>query len=594
MSAAQRAPARRPRRPGGVAAAGPGWRLAATVVALGVLVPLAWLFVLALGGDAAHWRGLVEHVLPVAARNTAVLLAGVGLVALVIGTGCAWLVTTCDFPGRRILHWALLLPLAMPTYVVAYAWLDLLHPIGPIQGALRWLLGFDSPRQFRLPDARAMPTAVAVLGLVLYPYVYLSARAMFGSLPAHLMEAARTLGESRAGAFMRVALPLARPGLAVGLSLALLEALNDIGASEFLGVQTMTVSVYTTWVTRSDLPGAAQIACTMLAVVVLLVWLERRGRGRRRYGSVQRMRALRPRPLAGAKRWLATAVAALPVLLGFVLPAAWLASAAWKRLREGAGLSDAYLAAVGNSLRLATGVTVVAVGAGLVVAWAMRDRGVPGSRHRTGLPGRLLAGWQRRAATLGYAVPGTVLAIGLLPPALAVDAGFANMTGLPGLPLMSAGVILVAGCAIRFLAMPTGTVDAGLARIPQALELSARLLGESATGVLRRVHLPLLRPALATSALLVFIDAMKELPATLLLRPAQFETLATLLYAEAARGTYEEGALAALTIVAAGLPSVALLARTQLGGSTPVPVPASAIPAASAAPPARPSSAIVR
>ena len=192
------------------------------------------------------------------------LLAGVGVLVLVIGTGCAWLVTACDFPGRRVLHWALLLPLAMPTYIVAFAYLDLLHPIGPVQGAIRWALGFDSPRQFRLPDLRSMPGAIVVLGFVLYPYVYMTARAMFMTQPAHLMEAARTLGESRGGAFFRVALPLARPALAVGLSLALLETLNDIGASEFLGIQTLTVAVYTTWITRSDLAGAAQIACAML------------------------------------------------------------------------------------------------------------------------------------------------------------------------------------------------------------------------------------------------------------------------------------------------------------------------------------------
>lgn len=537
-----------------MSAAGRGSRLAATVIALGVLMPLAWLLVLALGGDPAHWRNLVDHVLPGALRNTAMLLAGTGTLALVIGTGCAWLVATCDFPGRRMLHWALLLPLAMPTYVVAYAWLDLLHPLGPLQGALRWLLGLDGPRQLRLPDARAMPVAIGVLGLVLYPYVYLIARTMFGALPAHLMEAARTLGESRLGAFTRVALPLARPGLAVGTSLALLEALNDIGASEFLGVQTMTVAIYTTWVTRSDLAGAAQIACAMLAVVVALLWLERHGRRHRRHDSVQRMHAIQPRRLAGPSRWLATATAALPVLLGFAMPAGWLAVAAWQRRREGGGVSEAFLAALANSLGLATGVTVAALLAGLVVAWAMRGRGAIGS------PG---SGWQLRVASLGYALPGTVLGIGFLTPALAFDTAFARATGLAGLPLTSIGIVLVAGCTIRFLAMPVGTIHAGLARIPPALEQAARLLGETPAGVLRRVHLPLLRPALAASAVLVFIDAMKELPATLLLRPARFETLPTLLYAEAARGTYEDGALAALAIVLAGLPSVALLARMQ-------------------------------
>lgn len=542
-------------RHGGLRAAGPAWRCASLLIALGVLAPVLTLAWLAFGSGVAHWGPLFAHVLPQAALNTALLLAGVGATVLVIGTGCAWLVTAHDFPGRGMLHWALLLPLAMPTYIVAFAYLDLLHPIGPVQGAIRWVLGFDSPRQFRLPDLRSLPGAVFVLGFVLYPYVYLTARAMFMTQPAHLMEAARMLGENRRGAFLRVALPLARPALAVGLSLALLETLNDIGASEFLGVNTLTVAVYTTWITRSDLGGAAQIACAMLFVVVALVWLERNGRRHQRFGSAQRMRAVQPRRLHGAAGWAATAAASLPVLIGFVAPALYLVWESAKRLHQGGGVSQGLIASLGNTLALAAGVTVVAVAAGLVVAWAARSQGAAPNRAR----------WQARAATLGYAVPGTVLAIGLLTPALAFDAALAGALGWQGLPLMGAGVVLVVACAIRFLAMPVGGIEAGLARIPPAIEQASRLLGETTAGTLRRVHLPLLRPALAAGALLVFVDAMKELPATLLLRPANFDTLATWLYAEAARGTYEEGAIAALAIVLAGLLPVVLLARHQLG-----------------------------
>lgn len=539
--------------PRGLRAAGPLWRIATLFVALGVLAPVASLAWLALGADLSHWTHLLQFVLPQAALNTAVLLAGVGAVVLFIGTGCAWLVSSCDFPGRRVLHWALLLPLAMPTYIVAFAYLDLLHPIGPVQGAIRWLLGYDSPRQFHLPDLRSMGGAIFVLGVVLYPYVYMTARAMFMTQPAHLMEAARTLGEGRFGAFRRVALPLARPAIAVGLSLALLETLNDIGASEFLGIQTLTVAVYTTWIARSDLAGAAQIACAMLLVVIALVMLERHGRRHRRFGSAQRMRALQPRPLHGTAAWMATVAASVPVLVGFVAPAAYLVWESTKRLQLGHGLSRGLVTSLGNTIALALGVTVLAVAAGLVVAWTARSHASAPNPAR----------WQARAATLGYALPGTVLAIGLLTPALAVDARVAGWLGLPGLPLMGLGMVLVVACVIRFLAMPVGGIESGLARIPPALEQAARLLGENATGTLRRVHLPLLQPAIGASALLVFVDAMKELPATLLLRPANFDTLATWLYAEAARGTYEEGALAALAIVAAGLLPVVLLARTQ-------------------------------
>jgi len=534
---------------------GPTWRIASLAIALGVLAPVASLAWLAASSGLGHWAHLAQHVLPQAALNTAVLLAGVGTMVLVIGTGCAWLVTVCDFPGRKVLHWALLLPLAMPTYIVAFAYLDLLHPIGPVQGAIRWMLGYDSPRQFRLPDLRSMAGAIFTLGFVLYPYVYMTARAMFMTQPAHLMEAARTLGEGRAGAFFRVALPLARPALAVGVSLALLETLNDIGASEFLGIQTLTVAVYTTWIARSDLAGAAQIACAMLFVVVALVLLERNGRRHQRFGSVQRMRAVTPRRLHGAAAWTATTTAALPVLIGFVAPALYLVWETIKRLRFGHGISRELVASFFNTLGLATGVTLVAVIAGLVVAWAVRGQSSAKSGSR----------WQARAATLGYALPGTVLAIGLLTPAVSFDAALGSVLGRDGLPLMGAGIVLVTACAIRFLAMPVGGIESGLSRIPASLEQASRLLGETPAGTLRRVHLPLLCPAIAAAALLVFVDAMKELPATLLLRPANFETLATWLYAEAARGTYEEGAVAALAIVVAGLLPVVLLARKGLG-----------------------------
>ena len=533
---------------------GPVWQGASWLIALGVLAPIVSLGWLALGADFSHWQDLVRYVLPDAALNTALLLTGVGLLVLLLGTGCAWLVTAYDFPGRRWLHWALLLPLAMPAYIVAFAYLDLLHPIGPVQGALRWLLGYDSPRQWRLPDLRSMGGAIFVLGFTLYPYVYMTARAMFMTQPAHLMEAARSLGETRFGAFWRVALPMARPALAVGLSLALLEALNDVGASEFLGVHTLTVSVYTTWVTRSDLAGAAQIACSMLLVVVALVWLERRGRSRQRFGSAQRMRAIEPHRLPGSSAWLATLACSMPVLIGFVAPAAYLSWESAKRFAQGSGISAGLLSSLLNTLGLALGVTVIAVVAGLVIAWATR------TSISTQAPSR----WQAQIAALGYAVPGTVLAIGLLTPALALDAGLAQLFGAEGLPLMGLGVVLVVACVIRFLVMPVGGIEAGLARIPPTLEQASRLLGEGRLSTLRRVHLPLLRPAMATSAMLVFVDAMKELPATLLLRPADFDTLATWLYAEAARGTYEEGAIAALCIVVAGLIPVMLLARTQL------------------------------
>nr|WP_232442583.1 iron ABC transporter permease [Burkholderia ubonensis] len=540
---------RTPRLKGGV------WLAAALAIAAAVAAPLATLVGAAFDADLAHWRHLVEFVLPQALANTLLLLAGVGAIVTLVGTGCAWLVTAYDFPGRRVLTWALLLPLAVPTYIVAFAYLDLLHPIGPVQGAIRWLLGFDSPRQFRLPDLRSLPGAIFVLGFVLYPYVYLSTRAMFVTQSASLLEAARTLGAGRIATFWRVVVPLARPAIAVGVSLALLETLNDIGASEFLGVQTLTVSVYTTWITRSDLAGAAQIALAMLAIVVGMIVLERYGRRRQRYAHGRRMRPLAPRRLSGPAAWGAAALGWLPVLLGFGAPAAYLAVETGKRLHLVGGVSAQLLTGLANTLTIALAATAATLACGLVVAWAARAQ-----RDSAGTgPARVGA----RIASLGYAVPGTVLAIGLLLPLAAADRAIGAALGRDGLILMGSAAALVIAYTVRFLAISAGSIEAGLARIPPSLEQAARSLGETAGGTLRRVHLPLLRPALTTSALLVFVDAMKELPATLLLRPLNFDTLATWLYAEAARGTYEEGAVAALAIVLAGLVPVILLARTR-------------------------------
>jgi len=535
---------------------GAGWLIGASLIALSILLPLGALAWEALDADLSHWQHLWAYVLPQALANTAMLLLGVGILVTFLGTGAAWLVTAYDFPTKRILTWALLLPLAVPTYIIAFAYLDLLHPIGPIQTAIRALLGYDSPRDFRLPDLRSIYGAIFVLGFVLYPYVYLSTRVMFMTQAASLLEAGRTLGAGKLGVFVRVALPLARPAIAVGASLALLETLNDIGASEFLGVQTLTVSVYTTWVTRSDLASAAQIALTMLAIVVGLIMLERHGRKRQRYANTQRMRPMQPKRLRGLSAALAFVLCWIPVVIGFVAPALYLLSETIKRIDLVGSVSDQLINGLINTVSVAFAATVVTLGAGLVVAWAGRTM-----RESARLnPGKLCG----RIASLGYAVPGTVLAIGLLMPLTWIDRQVGALFGFQGLLLMGSVAALVCAYTMRFLAISVGGLEAGLSRIPPSLEQASRLLGESASGTLRRVHLPLLKPALATAALLVFVDAMKELPATLLLRPLNFETLATWLYAEAARGTYEEGAVAALTIVVAGLLPVILLARTNL------------------------------
>lgn len=542
--------------------AGRGWLIAALLIIAVVLAPLLVLFGHALQGSTAHWQHLLNHVLPVAFANTVGLLVGVGILVTALGVGSAWLITAYDFPTRRILVWALLLPLAVPTYIVAFAYLDILHPIGPVQGVIRELLGYSSPRQFRLPDIRSLFGAIVLLGFVLYPYVYLTTRAMFATQSCNIFEAARVLGESRFSAFYRVILPMARPAVAVGVSLALLETLNDIGAAEFLGIQTLTVSIYTTWVTRSDLAGAAQIALAMFVLVAALILIERYGRRRQGYSQNQRSRTLQPLKLKGVSALIAMGLGWFPVLVGFIAPAIYLANESYKHLHYSGQISQQLISSALNTLGIAVAATILTIAAGLVIAWCARTVGYG---YRSRLSGSLV-----RLASIGYAIPGTVLAIGLLSLFVFTDQVFSFFYGLfnqdaaPRLFLMGSMGALVVAYMIRFLAISAGGLEAGLGRIPPSIEQASRLLGETPLGTLRRIHLPLLRPAIGAATLLIFVDAMKELPATLLLRPMNFETLATWLYAEASRGTYEEGAIAALAIVAAGLLPVIILARTQL------------------------------
>ncbi|HUD43226.1 MAG TPA: iron ABC transporter permease [Dokdonella sp.] len=531
-----------------------GWRIATGLIAALVLVPVLALLVAALGGDAGLWPHLLAHVLPPTLFDTAVLLAGVGVLVVLLGTGSAWLVTAYDFRGRGVLDWALLLPLAVPTYIVAYAYMDLLHPIGPVQSFVRELFGLAGPQAFRLPEIRSLGGCVFVLGFVLYPYVYLTTRALFLMQSASLLEAARSLGAGRGGVFVRVAVPLARPAIAVGTSLALMETINDVGASEFLGARTLTISIYSTWVNRADLAGAAQIALAMLAVVAALLALEHSGRRRQRYAaSAQRARRMAPQRLHGASGLGALALGAVPVLIGFVAPTAYLVVETIERVRF-AGFPTGLLRTALDTVVLSAVATAATVLLGLLVAYAARV--APGAWSRSA----------ERIAGLGYALPGTVLAIGLLFPlgaldGLIADAGERWFGVAGGLLLLGSGAALVYAYSVRFLAVASGGIAAGLGRVAPALDQAARTLGERSGGVLRRIHLPLIRPAVAAAALLVFVDCMKELPATLLLRPLNLETLSTRLYAEAARGTYEEGAIAALIIVAAGLIPVLLLAR---------------------------------
>ncbi|WP_186417754.1 iron ABC transporter permease [Bosea sp. CS1GBMeth4] len=504
----------------------------------------------------AIWPHLTANVLPAALWNTGLLLAGVALFCGSVGIGAAWLVTQYEFPGRRSLEWLLVLPLALPTYITAYVYVEILGFQGPLQSALRALTGWRSLRDYWFPDPRNLPGAILILGLVLYPYVYLSVRALFAMQSAALIESARTLGTTRWRLFWRIGLPMARPALAAGLTLALLETLNDIGASEYLGVRSLTISVYTTWINRGSLPGAAQIACVMLLVVVGLMVAEARTRGARRFTlPVKRPRPLGRIPLSGRDAWLATLACALPALFGALLPLAHLLGELWRRDLL-AQADPALWRAFANTVAISALAAVLIVATGLGIAAALRlgrERALP-----------TLA----RIASLGYALPGTVLALGLLVPLaafdnLVADAGRALFGASPGLLLLGSGGALVIAYLVRFLTIAVNGVESGYARISPRIDDAARSLGADRRELLRRLHWPLTRPAVAAAALLVFVDCMKELPATLLLRPLNFDTLSTLVYGHASRGVFEDGALAALLIVAIGIYPALSLARSD-------------------------------
>lgn len=522
------------------------------------LAPIVALVAIAAQGDSGALTHVLRYVAGAAALDTLALLAGVACCVLVVGVGAAWLVTAYEFPGRRVAEIALLLPLALPAYVLAYAWLDLTHPIGPLQTALRAALGYTQPSDLRLPDLRSLPGAIFVFGLSLYPYVYIGVRAAFQSRVAAQVEAARLLGASERGVFLRVALPLARPAMAAGAALALMETLNDIGAAEFLSVSTLTTTVYSTWINRSDLPGAAQIALAMLWIVLTLVFIERWARGARGYAAEGVRRHHRARSVRGLAGLGLLALALAPPALGFAAPA-------WRLARQAAlriatfGFPADILRETMNTMGVALAAAALCVFGALVGAAGLRSK--PASRLRKTFS---------RLSSLGYAVPGTVLAIGLVSVYGAVDAawraGLVAVGAQPGGLLLSASVVGVTlALTIRFFRLAVAKIETGFERLPLSLDHSARMLGRGPWAVLREIHAPLLTPSIAGAALLVFVDCMKELPATLLLRPLNFETLSTHIYGEAARGAYEDGAIAACLIVLVGLLPVAFL--TMIGSA---------------------------
>jgi iron(III) transport system permease protein len=536
----------------------PTTRIIAAACAIGVallaVAPLINLVRIAFQGDGEIWPHLAAYVIPQALQQTLLLLAGVAAVTATVGNGTAWLITTFDFPGRSLFTWLLPLPLAIPTYIVAYIYVDILDAIGPVQSALRAVAGWRSPTEYWFPDVRSTPGAIFVMSFVLYPYVYLATRAMLLTQGASMREAARMLGARPWALARQITLPLARPALAVGVALVLLETLNDIGATEYLGVQTLTLSIFNTWLNRSSLPGAAQIACVMLVLVSALIWLERYGRRWQSFTTpLQDSFATARIVLTGRAGWTVTGMCALPVLLGFGIPFAFLCHQVIVR-----GLLIGFDA----ELMLHVLSTVVFAGAATALALALGFGAVLAVR----LVPRPFLGTCVMLGGIGYAVPGTILALGLLSPLVLIDDALNWLTrslfgmGI-GLLVAGSGAAVVIAYVVRFLAIAIGFAQAGFARISTDFDDVARLLGAAPRQVMRTVHLPLVGPALWGAALLIFVDCLKELPATLLLRPLNVETLSTYIYQFATRGSFEQGSLAALLIVLVGVAPVIRIAR---------------------------------
>jgi iron(III) transport system permease protein len=517
-----------------------------------VLLPILAVALAALTGSFETWAHLAATLLPRSALNTFFLAGLVALGSAMLGTGAAWLVTMTRFPCVRIFEIALALPLALPAYVLAYAYTGFLDHPGPVQTLLREVTGWG-PRDYWFPEIRSLPGAAAMLILVLYPYVYLLARAAFLQQSATAFLAARALGQGPWAAFFRVSLPIARPAIAAGVLLSVMETIADFGTVAHFGVETFATAIYRSWFSMGDRAAAAQLSLCLLTVALFLALLERAQRGAARHHNTgKRFEVLPPVPLAGWRGAGAVMLCAIPVLFGFLGPVIVLAEMA-----VGSGqdlLSPRYLGFIANSLTLASLAALAAVALGFLLLLAARLR--PGAAQRGAV----------ETARVGYAVPGGVIAVGLLVPFAAfdnaLDAWMRETFGIStGLLFTGTIALLLIAYIVRFLAAAIGALEAGFAALPQQIDAVARTLGAGPGRILARVHVPVLAPSVLTALLVVFVDTMKELPATLILRPFDTDTLAVQAFRLAADERLNGAAVPSLVIAAAGLIPVIVLCR---------------------------------
>ncbi|MEP1420626.1 MAG: iron ABC transporter permease [Erythrobacter sp.] len=529
-----------------------GWSMGALVLAALAALPIVAILISAPSGGFEAITHLARTVLGSYIANTFALMAMAGTLALVVGTTCAWLVSATRFPGRKVLAWALVLPLAVPAYIAAYLYADLLDFTGPVQSALRSATGL-SAGEYWFPKIRSLAGGAFVLGIVLYPYVYLLGRAAFAAQSVSQFRAARSLGARATRAFWRVALPAARPAIAGGLALVLMEVLADFGVAQYFAIPTFSTGIFRSWLAMGDKQAALKLAAMMLLFVIALIILEARTRQGRAVSKDARADDEALVQLTPIGKVLAMTLCTVPVLLGFVIPAGHLISMA---------VSDAAIGAAGDLWSYASGSLWLGLGAGFVCVVAALLLAFAKARSESSAVKASI-----RVSTLGYALPGALLAVGLLAPLGAADIALSRFARdvfgySGGLVLTGTGAVLVYALSVRFLTVAYNSVDGGMSKIPPSLAAAARSLGAGPTRVLTRIYAPLLSPSLAAAAALVFIDTVRELPATLILRPFNLETLATRTYRLASDERLVEASIPALILLAAGLIPVLLLTRT--------------------------------
>ncbi len=527
------------------------WTIGTVLIAAAAAVPIVAVIFLGLTPSDDIWSHLASTVLPLYIGTTLQLMLGVGIGTLIIGVGTAWLVSTCRFPGKRLFEWALLLPMALPAYVIAYVYTDILEYAGPVQSLLREAFGWTTKREYWFPEIRSLGGAISMMTLVLYPYVYLLSRAAFMEQSVCVLEASRVLGRGPWRSFFSVALPLARPAIVIGVSLALMETLNDFGTVDFFAVSTFTLGIYDVWLNMNNVAGAAQLAGLLLFFVAFLVLAERFSRRKQRFHhTTSKYQASPGFELRGWARSLATIGCLLPVVFGFILPAAVLGG--YAAIHFEAATNPEVLRHAGNSVLLSALTALLAVVIGIFMAYGVRLRN------------ERIVSFMARFASLGYAVPGSVLAVGVLVSLGALDNGidgfmrrmFGVSTGL----LFSGTIAAVTfGYLVRFLALSFGSIEASLGKITPSMDGAARSLGHGPFSTLKRIHIPLIRGSTLTAAMLVFVDCMKELPMTVILRPFNFHTLATYVHQYASDEQLGEASLAALAIVGFGILPVIVL-----------------------------------